>query len=226
MTYLIITAVIILFIAVLIPILVMRMRKRSAAIKNMASRMGFSFTQNPDRKMLDALAQSFELFNKGSHGEFRNFLEGSADGRHVSLFDYSYSTISDSYETSTTKTYVHTAAVIDLKGKELPRFQLGHEGLRKKIKGLVGTRDIKIGHDEEFSRRFWLTGADNAAIEAIFNPEITSYFRREADKNTAVESDGSRILYYQVGRVDPKGLQDFLNRTEEMARLFYGLAER
>lgn len=191
-------------------------------MKKMASRLGLSFTEKPDRRMLDSLGQSFELFNKGDRrGEFRNFLEGIVDGHHAIVFDYGY--VIDAVDTN--KSINHTAAIIELKAEELPRFQLGQEDLGKKIKGLVGIHDIKIGHDEEFSRRFWLTGTDSPAIEALFVPEVTGYFRSADMKKAAIESDGGRILYYQVGRVAPEKLQAFLNRTGEVAQLFEKPAE-
>jgi len=202
---------------------ILRARKRSAEIKRMSTRMGLSFTEFPNRQILDALGQSFELFHRGLTEEFRDYLEGIADSHHLVVFGYSYGVQSyneDLGGSKSTRTVHQNVAIIELQGKKLPQFQLGQEGLGKKIKGLVGMKDIEISHDEEFSRRFWLTGADSAAIESLFTPEVTGYFRGQQLTKAGIECDGSRILYYKVGRIEPAELQGFLDDAGEVARLF------
>lgn len=191
--------------------------KRSAHLQKMAAGLGFSFNKRPDRSLIDALADSFLLFNLGDRsGEFRNLMEGEIDGHRAVIFDYGYAReIGDEI-----KNVNHTVAMMD-SDHHMPAFVLRHEGLGDKFRCLVRAHDIELAHDPDFSRNCWLAGPEPEEIKRFFDPDTTRRFRdRDRLRGKAIESDGSRLLFYHVGHVSPEELCDFVEQSGEMARLF------
>lgn len=64
-----------------------------------------------------------------------------------------------------------------LPGASMPRFKLRPEGFFDSVAGLVGVRDIDLGHDPEFSILYHLSGEDGRSVSELFSPTLTRSLR-------------------------------------------------
>jgi len=198
-------------------------RKRANALKKNAALTGYSFNEDPDESLFSSLLPGFELFTlrEGPWYEFVNYMEGEAGGRGVVIFDYGYQIEKYSGDNIGYKRVFNTICILNQDSRDLPSFKLRSKGIKDKLRDKVGLHDIDPGNDPEFAKHCWLTGSDEEAVRELFTPAVTQAFRDgRALHDTVIEGAGSRLMYYHIGRIPPKGLTDFIFRAGEISRLF------
>ena len=178
-------------------------QKRSAALADVALRMGFTYLAQIPEEQLEALG-TFHLFKRGHSRRARNLMRGKSGDVEVVLLDYQYTTGGgkDSH------TWQQTVAVYP-GASGLPEFALAPEHIWQKIGSLLGYQDIDFEASEEFSKRYVLRGPDETAIRTAFGAEALGFFAQSL--GWSVESHGGALAVYHSGRrCKPEEIQPFV----------------
>jgi hypothetical protein len=83
--------------------------------------------------------------------------------------------------------------------ESIPVFTLDKEGLLQLLYGLAGFEDISIDNHPDFNRRFYLSGEDRKAIQALFTDELVLFL--ESHPYYHIESNGSSLLIFKRERL-------------------------
>jgi hypothetical protein len=186
-------------------------QKRSAALADVAVRIGLTFEPKVAEERLAALGP-FHLFKRGHRRIGRNLMTGKVDAGPVILLDYQY-TIGGG---KNSHTYQQTVAIF-LEVAGLPEFTLAPEHVWQKIGSLFGYQDINFETSEEFSKHYLLRGPDESAIRAAFGAEALGFFAQT--RGWSVEAAASALAVYRGSkRVKPEEIQPFLAETAAVRR--------
>ena len=102
--------------------------------------------------------------------------------------------------------------------KEIPQFTLDREGFLEKVYAFAGFKDIPIENHSDFSKRFYLLGEDETAIQRFFNDDVTRFF--ESNAYYHIESNGNSLLLFGKERLasikEIKAMYDFGKRLKEV----------
>ncbi len=191
-------------------------RKRREALEQLAMESGFLFIDKPDDATASELAQvqvSGPQSGLASRPRFSNVLRGSAAGTETIIADR---TVGGGKSQS-------TSTIISFKfANPLPEFMLCRETLLWRVADKVGYSDIDLDAAPDFSRRYFLHGKDQAAVRALFRPEVTQAFEQlDAKSNLFVSGAGGWLTFYRPGRTIPvPELRDFLQQAEMLTNAF------
>ncbi len=196
----------------------LRERKRSQALEAAAMQVGFSY-QLEDQVLPPDEMQRFHLFTAGHGQRVRNVLRGTSGGTDTLVFDYRYVTGGGKNQS----THEQTVAAFHLAGAALPQFTLGPETFVHRIAEHFGYQDFDFPDHPEFSRRYVLRGADEAAVRKLFGPGLIDFFETLTGEKRwwSVEGNGDWLLVFHPGiQTKPPQLSDFLQRTSSVAAAF------
>ena len=189
-------------------------KKRSEAIRDIAMRIGFSFTKKVEKSFLMSLPE-FVTFKKGHSRKVSNLMKGSKNGVSWSIFDYRY-TVGGG---KNSHTYNQTVAFASL-NINLPNFSLTKENFFHKIGNIFGYKDIDFDNFPDFSKNYFLKGEDEQSIRSIFTPELLNYFQNNPTILN-VEANKNYLLYYKLSkRSKPEELISFIAEAAKIVRLF------
>jgi hypothetical protein len=187
-------------------------QKRSAAMADVALRMGFTYQAKVADEQSAALG-SFHLFKRGHGRQGRNLMRGKAGDYEAIVFDYQY-TVGGG---KNSHTYRQTVVIFPGIGVALPEFTLAPEHIWEKIGSLFGYQDIDFEASEEFSKHYLLRGPDETAIRSAFGAEALGFFAQTL--GWSVEScGGSLAVYRSAKRCKPEELQPFLSEAAAVRR--------
>ncbi|HEX3419676.1 MAG TPA: hypothetical protein VHT01_00450 [Candidatus Udaeobacter sp.] len=112
------------------------------------------------------------------------------------LFDYSYAvgTIKN-HDRSIGQTIIRMQSPL----LRLPPFSISPENTFSEIGEVFGYSDINLSEAPEFSRKYLLRGADEAAVRQLFNGSIIQFFEQERD--LTVEAAGDLMFLYRYNKV-------------------------
>ncbi len=190
-------------------------RKRREALEQLAMESGFLFTEKPDDPSAQEL-QQIEISGApgGYRPRFRNLLRGSAAGTEVIIADR---TVGSGKSQS-------TSTIVAIKfPNALPSFMLCHENVLWRLADKLGYSDIDLDGAPDFSRRFFLHGKDQAAVRALFKPEVTQVFEQLDPKTRLYASAAGTwlVLYGRPGLLLPvEKIREFLQQAEIVANAF------
>ena len=174
------------------------------------------------QKNLELIADDFELTYKPLKSRKVEFLENfiyfktkkiehifnqlSAKKDPCRLFDITFSE-----GEFIAKEVVRSTMLFIKTSKTLPAFTLDREGLLERLYVLAGYKDIDIKNHADFSKRFYLRGENENAIQSLFNDELVRFF--ESNAYYHIESSKSGVLIFSKERVasikEIKALLDF-----------------
>ncbi|MBW2274221.1 MAG: hypothetical protein JRG96_13190 [Deltaproteobacteria bacterium] len=184
-------------------------KKRTAALQDVAMRLGLSFLARDESIGTQPFA-SLPLFQRGESRRFRNV----ARGDELFVFGYSFTTGSGKNKS----TYQQTVVALRVANVRLPAFQLSPEGFFDKIGTAFGGQDIDLDTDPEFSRRNRLRGEDEVAVKALFGQALRQHLAM--DPGWSVEGAGEwLIIYRKRKRVAPDELATFVEQARRFAEL-------
>jgi len=189
-------------------------KKRTAALFDVALRMGFTFEEKVPKEMLTTLG-SFRLFKLGHGQKGKNLMRGRSDGTDVVVLEFQYTTGGG----NSSHTHRQTVAIYPGAGTEtrLPEFTLGPEHWWDKVGQVFGHQDIDFESSEEFSKHYLLRGPDESAIRAAFGPNVLGFFAQS--QGWSVESAGGSLAIYRAEkRAKPEEFQPFLAETAAVRR--------
>ena len=187
-------------------------RARTEALGRVAETAGLAFQPKADITAIRSLGD-VQLFSRGHSKQVTNLMAGSLGDQQVAVFDYQYTTGSGKNKHAHEQTVVLLPSV---KGS-LPDLQMMPETPLFRIAEAFGFQDIDIDSSPEFSRRYVVRGADEAAIRAALYPGATSYFG--AHEGWTVEVQAGTVGIYRAGsRAKPGDMMTFIAEASTAAR--------
>ena len=139
--------------------------------------------------------------------------ELSLENKSIKLFDIEFS----EGEFIAKEVIRSTMLYIDL-DYTIPEFTLDREGFLEKVYAIAGFKDIPIENHDDFSKRFYLLGDNEAGISKFFNDDVTRFF--ESNPYYHVESNGKALLVFGKERLasikEIKTLFDFGKRLKQV----------
>jgi hypothetical protein len=170
-----------------------RERERTESLRRLAETAGLSFQEKADAAVVRALGD-VQLFGRGHSRRVSNLMTGRMDGQQVAVFDYRYTTGSGKNQ----HTHVQTVVLLPSAKHSLPDLQMAPENPFTRFAEAFGYQDIDIDSSPEFSRRYVVKGADEAAIRAALYPTATSYFAEHG--GWTVEAKSGTVSIYRANR--------------------------
>jgi hypothetical protein len=189
-------------------------RKRRAALEQFGMEMGFMFSEKPDDALAARLAEiHFNIARLESAARYSNVLLGSAAGGEAIIADRSVGR-GESNSTATIFAFSFKTP--------LPQFQIYPENALWHLVEKLGYSDIDIDGAPNFSRRFFLHGADEAAVRELFKPEVTQVFEQLESKNSLyINASGSWLVLTRQGRpIRPEQYREILQQAEPIVTAF------
>lgn len=184
------------------------------------------------QRTLEALAQDYELhYNAGKTRDFRALMDfhyfrtKQIDYKYNKLHDESdminiFDIIYSEGEFIAKEVVRSTMITIELP-LDIPSFTLDKEGFLEKFYALAGVGDINIDGHDDFSRRFYLLGEDEAAIRLFFDNELIHFL--ESNPYYHIESKGNQLLIFNKERLatvkEIKNLLDYAKRLQQVIAL-------
>ncbi|NQT63953.1 MAG: hypothetical protein HQ556_13415 [Candidatus Marinimicrobia bacterium] len=204
----------IVIVAVIIMIVRYYEKKRTEALQAAASAMGLTFSGRPGADFLPTLG-AFTLFSQGHSKKAANMMSGIIDGIDMAIFDYRYTTGGGK------NSHTHSQTVFLLKSDSLslPAFSLRPENVFHKIGKAFGYQDIDWDSHPEFSDKYLLRAADEAACREAFSDDILEYYQQRPGLST--EGSGNRLIFFRASKkVKPENLATFLKDGLHVYTLF------
>jgi len=189
-----------------------RERERTEALRRVAETAGLAFEPSANIDAIRSLGD-VQLFARGHSKRVTNLMTGRLGDQQMAVFDYQYTIGSGKGQRNTMQTVVLLPSA---KGS-LPDLQMAPENPLIKLIEAFGYQDIDIESAPEFSRRYILRGADEAAIRAALSPGATSYFAEHEGWTVEVQS-GTVAIYRADTRPKPEDMRTFIEDACAAAR--------
>lgn len=181
-------------------------KKRTEAMKAVASDLGLEFSMATDDALLNKL-QSISLFSPGKYHKMKNVMTSRKDSMNLAIFDYSY--VDDRGDRSH---HAHSALVIESDLLRLPVFALHPEGLAERVLAALGNQDIDFDDHPKFSKSFVLEGEDEEAIRSVFDDEVIEALEAlPVAMKIAVVGMPGMLVYLTGGRQKPAKIGKFMD---------------
>lgn len=191
-----------------------RKRRRTEALKQVASTLALSFLES-DKMLEQEDLFHFPLFHRGNSPEVRNILRKRSADEEAILFDYEFQ--QGSGENSSQ--YSQTVAAFRISHWNLPEFSLRPENVFDKIGEFFGHQDINFESYREFSKSYRLQGQLEPAIRETFNFHVLQFFSQ--NPGWWLKGKGEWLVIYQMNRqVKPEEVSNFLIQTSQISQLF------
>jgi hypothetical protein len=187
-------------------------RERTEALRRVAETAGLAFQPKADVAAIRSLGD-VQLFARGHSKRATNLMAGRLGDQPVAVFDYQYTVGSGKRQLTTMQTVV----VLPSAKSSLPDLQMAPENPLNRIAEAFGYQDIDIESSPEFSRRYILRGADEAAIRAALYPRATSYFAGHEGWSIEAQS-GTVGIYRGDSRPKPEDMRTFIDDACAAAR--------
>lgn len=181
-----------------------RERERTEALRRLAETAGLTFQPKAELDAVRSLGD-VQLFTRGHSKRVTNLMTGRFGDQQVAVFDYRYTTGSGKHQ----HTHTQTVVVLPSAKGSLPDLQMAPENPLYRIAEAFGYQDIDIDSSPEFSRRYIVRGADEAAIRSALYPGATSYFADHEGWTVEVQS-GNVAIYRADRRPKPEDVQAFI----------------
>jgi hypothetical protein len=137
-------------------------------------------------------------------------MEGSVDGIRVAVFDYHFTVGGGKSQT----VYHQTVCAVCDRRLRLPVFDLKPESIWNKLGALFGYEDIDFEEHPEFSRKYFLSGVGEAAVRALFRPEVRDTLEKR--DGLSLEGAGDRFICFRANvRVEPGEIENLTRETLE-----------
>jgi hypothetical protein len=191
-------------------------RRREEELRSVAPMLGFSL-EVESRKLaesrLDSALLAFPLFRHSGSPRVRCVMRASRLAGEDAVFDFRY-TVSTGKSSHTVE---QTVAAFRRRGAGLPVFRLHPENLFDKLGQAFGGQDIDFESNEEFSKRYVLTGEDPDAVRALFERQAVMYFADHP--GWSVEGGGEWLIVFRSSkREKPNDLRTWLDEVRQAAR--------
>ena len=183
--------------------------RRQTSMETLAKDYEYNYSSKREKEV--SFLNNFQFFNTKNINHIYNEL--SYVGNAISLFDIEFSEGEFIAKEVVRTTMLH----IDL-NRPIPEFTLDREGFLEKVSAFAGIKDILIKNHDDFSKRFYLLGDNEAGIAKFFDDDVTHFF--ESNPYYHVESNGTSLLIFGKERLasvkEIKALFDFGKRLKQV----------
>jgi hypothetical protein len=169
-------------------------QKRAEAMQAVAQAMGFRYAKDADETPQAVAIPDFPLMQRGHSRRVKNLLTGTLADQPAMAMDYSYVIGSGKNRT----THHQTVAIFSEAARGLPDFELAPEHFLHKIGQVFGYQDIDFTEDEEFSKRYLLRGADEAAIRRTITAQARAFL--VGHPGWSLQVRGGAVALFQASR--------------------------
>jgi len=154
------------------------------------------------------------VFEQGHARKWSYTITGERDDVQYTMFEYCWTTGSGR------SAHRHViGAVLWPTTRDLPQFMLTPEGFAAKVAAWFGGQDIDFVDTPQFSDAYRLQGSNEAAIRALFTPELRHSVEREVELHVA--GAGKELLWWREGGLPPtEALDQFLIEADRIRQLF------
>ncbi|MGB1449221.1 MAG: SulP family inorganic anion transporter [Flavobacteriaceae bacterium] len=194
-----------------------RLSPRQVRLQNLASEKDYAF--NPKVEWDTTYLKKFHFFEIRPIERKSNTVKGAFKELNMS-WEVSDVTFNEG-DAFSAETFNTTLMVLKL-NKEIPVFTMEKEGLFEKIfdrvMALTGFKDIDFEMYPDFSKRFLITGKDEAKIREFFTDELIRFF--ENHQIYHIESNGEAIIIFnkiKLARTDETIA--LINYTNDLVKL-------
>lgn len=190
-------------------------KKRRQQWLEVASAMGFEYlTTYPGD--LDGIVGSSRLMSSGRQRAWTNIFRRQVESLGVTFCDYRYTT----GQGKNTKVWQQTVILFCSPSINAPRFEIKPEGWLNKLGEMLGGQDIDFPDSPEFSKKYVLTGSDEAAIRDFLRPDIRELLA--GIQNLCLEvQPGSLMFWFHRRRIAP---QEFNTAFEQAFGVYTALS--
>lgn len=197
-------------------ILVSRQRaKRQQELSQLANETGFVYYKEPDPALAAELSEIRLVIGfSEQRARYRNILSGSRSDCTAVISDR---TVGSGKSSSTT-------TIIGFKfATPLADFMVCRENLLWKFADKLGYKDIDVDAAPDFSQRYFLHGKDDAAVRALFTPDVIHAFEQlPSNVRLNVNGSGKWLIISQPGRtLTSAEILPFLQQAEVIASAFH-----
>ena len=190
-------------------------RKRREAYEQHCLIRGFKF--EPERPEGERRFRDFfEPFNQGHSRRWGSTISGQLHGAAFTAFEYRWVTGGG----KSSHTHHIGGLVWEADDAVFPQFSLTPEGWFSRLGEVFGMQDIDFDDAPEFSKAYRLKGPNEAAIRALFTPEMRQFFAVTLGQHVA---GGGRFLFWCVdGRLpNAEQLDEWLELGDQVHRRFF-----
>jgi len=161
-------------------------------------------------------ANAYRIFNVGHSKQMGGFMQRQAqNGEQFFVFDYEYAT----GHGKSRRQYKQTIFAVRSAHLDLPYFALYPEGFFSFLGEMIGYNDIDFGSHPAFSKRYKLSGQNEAHIRHVFQPQILS--RLEMAGNLNIDGGGNYLfVYWQGTAVKIANLNAFIGEGMNILHFF------
>ena len=128
------------------------------------------FTQVPPG--LQPAEPGLKLFSRGELQSVKNVLKDISGVPGALYFNYDYTVVMQGGSSN----YPFTVGFYKVADLGLPEFELHPEGSLDRLGNLFNDKDINSEWDPAFSKRYYLSGPDKAAVAKLFTTDIMGVF--------------------------------------------------
>ena len=177
--------------------------------------MGLRFSEQPPDDLLNIL-QEFRMFSGAKNRGGWNCCSGSAAKTKIALLEYSVAYRGGILGPRSMTLYRQTLVVVfDL---ALPDFRVGPKSWMDKLSKLFGGNFIELPGQDEFNKKFSLSGEKAARIKAAFAARAIDLLR---ESMVTVEiHDGNMICYRHNEIAKPKAYGELIDEAVDIAHSF------
>jgi hypothetical protein len=191
-------------------------QRRIEALQSAGAGLGLFLAPESEAAALQSSLAGFHLFSQGHSRRLIGLIQGVARRVPTSVFDYRYFITSGNRNNRIRE---QTVICFELAGAALPAFALRPETVWNKMGTWLGGQDIDFDSAPDFSARYLLQGADEAAVRRLFAGRVLAFLA--ARPGLAAEGGGDRLIFYRPDvRVKPEALGAFMEEGLEVLALF------
>ncbi len=177
-------------------------KKRTKALKEVASSLNFTYSETAEHSMV-ALLSDYSLLSKGYNQMVNNVMGGRFNDIDVIIADYQYN------ESGSRRIPNQTVIVLNSPQMQLPSFTIQPENWAHKVGSAVGHQDIDFDSHKAFSDDYLLRGKDEGAVRNLFTDELIAYF--EQHKKLCAEGEDTNLMFFRFNKqVPPENIRSFL----------------
>ncbi len=189
------------------------LKRRAEAWAQTAGQLGLAPSAAP---AIPREAAELATFRRGRKQRLRAGAEGSSWGGDVLLADYEYTT---GYGRNR-RVHRQTVCVLRDAKLDLPHFVMHPErALIDRIGAWFGATDFDFDDDPEFSRAFVLSGDDEAAVRALFDPSVRTQLMQLGERRLFLEGSGHALVLHRGRLVPPAAAGGLLEQAVQVAAL-------
>lgn len=183
-------------------------KRKLAAFHTIADMLNLTYQQ--DVKLPPPLLEN-PLFDRGFMPSANHFFTGKYNNVQVMIFNYEYEKLSG----DESDYYLRTAVVFKDPKIKLPDFYLRPMSPGDK---LFGKNDIRFEEDVDFSKRYFLSGPDSAALYTLFGSRQRQLLK-EMRRKWAIGSENGYMVIYADDKMDeqvepkPEEMRNYLDQA-------------